>query len=41
MVPIGRSPRTDTLLEAEKEVLEAGGCVVRLAGLYISFLDLE
>ncbi|KZV33275.1 hypothetical protein F511_05398 [Dorcoceras hygrometricum] len=37
VVPIGRSPRTDTLLKAEKEVLEAGGCVVRLAGLYISF----
>ncbi|XP_073053404.1 uncharacterized protein [Primulina eburnea] len=34
VVPIGRSPRTDTLLKAEKEVLEAGGCVVRLAGLY-------
>ncbi|XP_071937820.1 uncharacterized protein [Coffea arabica] len=33
-VPIGRSPRTDVLLKAEKVVLEAGGCVVRLAGLY-------
>ncbi|XAR57129.1 hypothetical protein NMG60_11025161 [Bertholletia excelsa] len=34
LVPVGRSPRTDVLLEAEKVVLEAGGCVVRLAGLY-------
>ncbi|KAL6581867.1 hypothetical protein OROMI_005881 [Orobanche minor] len=34
VVPIGRSPRTDNLLKAEKVVLEAGGCVVRLAGLY-------
>lgn len=33
-VPIGRSPKTDVLLRAEKAVLEAGGCVVRLAGLY-------
>nr|KJB72582.1 hypothetical protein B456_011G185900 [Gossypium raimondii] len=33
-VPIGRSPRTDTLLKAEKVVLEFDGCVVRLAGLY-------
>ncbi|KAI9195390.1 hypothetical protein LWI28_014428 [Acer negundo] len=33
-VPIGRSPRTDVLLKAEKVVLEFGGCVVRLAGLY-------
>ncbi|KAF6173723.1 hypothetical protein GIB67_042891 [Kingdonia uniflora] len=38
VVPIGRSPRTDILLKAEKEVLEAGGCVLRLAGLYISLL---
>ncbi|CAI9118718.1 OLC1v1020322C1 [Oldenlandia corymbosa var. corymbosa] len=38
VVPIGRSPRTDVLLNAEKVVLDAGGCVVRLAGLYISFL---
>ncbi|KAJ3669554.1 hypothetical protein LUZ60_011504 [Juncus effusus] len=37
VVPLGRSPRTDILLNAEKVVLEAGGCVVRLAGLYISF----
>ncbi|XP_076894900.1 uncharacterized protein LOC143547334 [Bidens hawaiensis] len=34
VVPIGKSPRTDILLKAEKKVLEAGGCVVRLAGLY-------
>ncbi|XP_020552756.1 uncharacterized protein LOC105171592 [Sesamum indicum] len=34
VVPIGRSPRTDNLLKAEKVALEAGGCVVRLAGLY-------
>ncbi|KAK8956455.1 hypothetical protein KSP40_PGU009881 [Platanthera guangdongensis] len=33
-VPIGRSPRTDVLLKAENTVLEAGGCVLRLAGLY-------
>jgi hypothetical protein len=39
-VPLGRSPRTDVLLKAEKEVLEAGGCVLRLAGLYISLLTL-
>uniref|UniRef100_A0A2N9GNF9 NAD-dependent epimerase/dehydratase domain-containing protein n=1 Tax=Fagus sylvatica TaxID=28930 RepID=A0A2N9GNF9_FAGSY len=41
VVPIGRSPRTDVLLKAEKVVLEYGGCVLRLAGLYISFLILE
>ncbi|KAK9992364.1 hypothetical protein SO802_027349 [Lithocarpus litseifolius] len=41
IVPIGRSPRTDVLLKAEKVVLEYGGCVLRLAGLYISFLILE
>ncbi|KAF3324657.1 hypothetical protein FCM35_KLT10814 [Carex littledalei] len=40
VVPLGRSPRTDVLLKAEKEVLEAGGCVLRLAGLYISLLTL-
>lgn len=34
VVPIGKSPRTDILLKAEKNVLDAGGCVVRLAGLY-------
>lgn len=33
-VPIGRSPRTDVLLKVENIVLEAGGCVLRLAGLY-------
>ncbi|KAI3692388.1 hypothetical protein L6452_32202 [Arctium lappa] len=37
VVQIGKSPRTDVLLKAEKIVLDAGGCVVRLAGLYISF----
>lgn len=36
VVPIGRSPRTDVLLKAEKVVLEVGGCVVRLAGLYMA-----
>lgn len=35
-MPIGRSPRTDILLKAEKVMLEFGGCVLRLAGLYIS-----
>jgi hypothetical protein len=35
-VPVGRGPRTDVLLRAENVVLEAGGCVLRLAGLYIS-----
>lgn len=34
VVPIGRSPRTDVLLKAEKVVLDFDGCVVRLAGLY-------
>ncbi|XP_011010566.1 PREDICTED: uncharacterized protein LOC105115393 [Populus euphratica] len=34
VVPIGRSPRTDVLLKAEKVVLESGGCAIRLAGLY-------
>ncbi|CAL9116371.1 unnamed protein product [Musa acuminata var. zebrina] len=34
LVPIGRSPRIDVLLSAEKEVLDVGGCVLRLAGLY-------
>lgn len=38
VVPIGRSPRTDVLLKAEAVVMEFGGCVIRLAGLYISFL---
>ncbi|VVA16851.1 PREDICTED: NAD(P)-dependent oxidoreductase [Prunus dulcis] len=40
-VPIGRSPRTDVLLKAEKVVLEFGGVVLRLAGLYISFMKVE
>ncbi|KAJ4956347.1 hypothetical protein NE237_013130 [Protea cynaroides] len=39
VVPIGRNPRTDVLLKAEKIVLEIGGCVLRLAGLYISLID--
>ncbi|GAB2238033.1 hypothetical protein Droror1_Dr00015935 [Drosera rotundifolia] len=39
-VPIGRSPRTDVLLKAEKAAVDSGGCVVRLAGLYISFDNL-
>ncbi|CAM8988297.1 unnamed protein product [Rhodiola kirilowii] len=34
VVPIGRSPKTDVLLKAERIVVEAGGCVLRLAGLY-------
>ncbi|XP_060215141.1 uncharacterized protein LOC132641972 isoform X2 [Lycium barbarum] len=34
VVPIGRSPRTDVLLKAEKVVQDFDGCVVRLAGLY-------
>ncbi|XP_058203265.1 uncharacterized protein LOC131317706 isoform X3 [Rhododendron vialii] len=34
VVPIGRRPRTDVLLKAEKVVLESDGCVLRLAGLY-------
>ena len=37
-MPIGRSPRVDVLLKAENVVLEFGGCVVRLAGLYISLV---
>ncbi|EPS70948.1 hypothetical protein M569_03812, partial [Genlisea aurea] len=40
-VPLGRSPRTDNLINAEKPVLDAGGCVVRLAGLYISFVSVK
>jgi len=35
-VQIGQSPRTYVLLKAENVVLEAGGCVLRLVGLYIS-----
>ncbi|CAH8315721.1 unnamed protein product [Eruca vesicaria subsp. sativa] len=38
-VPLGKSPRTDVLLKAEQVVLESGGTVLRLAGLYISFLS--
>ncbi|XP_063937555.1 uncharacterized protein LOC108226094 [Daucus carota subsp. sativus] len=34
VVPIGRSPRTDLLLNTEKVVIECGGNVLRLAGLY-------
>lgn len=34
VMPIGRSPRTDLLLKSEKIVIEFGGCVLRLAGLY-------
>ncbi|XP_074320805.1 uncharacterized protein LOC141657455 [Silene latifolia] len=34
VVPLGKSPRTDVLLKAENVVLEHGGCVLRLAGLY-------
>ncbi|RDX99619.1 hypothetical protein CR513_17314, partial [Mucuna pruriens] len=39
VVPIGRSPRTDVLLEAENIVLEFGGSVLRLSRLYISFSE--
>ncbi|KAE9594618.1 putative NAD(P)-binding domain-containing protein [Lupinus albus] len=39
VVPIGRSRRTDVLLNAENIVLEFGGSVVRLSGLYISFVE--
>jgi nucleoside-diphosphate-sugar epimerase len=31
---VASTPRAKKLLDAEKEALEAGGCVVRLAGLY-------
>ncbi|XP_068660698.1 uncharacterized protein [Aristolochia californica] len=34
IVPLGRSPRTDVLFGAEQAVLDVGGCVLRLAGLY-------
>ncbi|KAL4528635.1 hypothetical protein Ndes2437B_g03182 [Nannochloris sp. 'desiccata'] len=34
LVALGASPRTDTILQAEQAVLDAGGCVVRLVGLY-------
>lgn len=33
-VPMGKNPRTDVLLKAESVVLEYGGCVLRLSGLY-------
>jgi hypothetical protein len=33
--PVTAGPRTDMLLAAEDAVLAAGGCVVRLAGLYL------
>lgn len=33
-VPLGKERRTDVLLLAEQAVLNAGGCVVRLVGLY-------
>lgn len=33
--PVGSGPRSEKLLAAEKAVLAAGGCVVRLAGLYL------
>ncbi|KAL2335693.1 hypothetical protein Fmac_016906 [Flemingia macrophylla] len=41
VVPIGRSPRIDVLLKAENVVLEVGGCVLRLAGLYISLIEVH
>lgn len=34
LVAVGSNPRTDTILQAEQAVLDAGGCVVRLVGLY-------
>ena len=34
VVPLGSNPRTDAILRAEQAVLDAGGCVVRLVGLY-------
>lgn len=33
-VPLGASDKTDRLLQAEAAVRDAGGCVVRLVGLY-------
>ncbi|KAL6776570.1 CPLD52 [Auxenochlorella protothecoides x Auxenochlorella symbiontica] len=36
VVALGASPRTDRLLRAERSVRAAGGCVVRLVGLYHS-----
>lgn len=41
IVPLGRSPRTDVILKAEEVVVESGGCVLRLVGLYISFMALS
>eukprot|EP01025_Chloroclados_australasicus_P037683 TRINITY_DN384_c2_g1_i1.p1 TRINITY_DN384_c2_g1~~TRINITY_DN384_c2_g1_i1.p1 ORF type:complete len:312 (-),score=23.52 TRINITY_DN384_c2_g1_i1:311-1246(-) len=34
LVPLGKSPRLDKMLLAEKHTLEAGGNVLRLVGLY-------
>ncbi|KAK9814534.1 hypothetical protein WJX72_007487 [[Myrmecia] bisecta] len=34
VVPMGQSDRNDRLLKAEQATLAAGGCVVRLVGLY-------
>ncbi|XP_014507665.1 uncharacterized protein LOC106767317 isoform X1 [Vigna radiata var. radiata] len=34
VLPIGRSAKVDVLLKAENVVLDFGGCVLRLAGLY-------
>jgi nucleoside-diphosphate-sugar epimerase len=34
LVPLGANERTDRLLLSEQAVMEAGGCVVRLVGLY-------
>ena len=33
--PVGSGPRSERLLAAEQAVRDAGGCVVRLAGLYL------
>lgn len=35
MSPVGSGPRSERLLAAERVVLSAGGCVLRLAGLYL------
>ncbi|GAB4843556.1 hypothetical protein Ancab_013519 [Ancistrocladus abbreviatus] len=34
VVLIGRNPKTDVLIKAEEVVLDCGGCVLRLVGLY-------
>jgi hypothetical protein len=34
MIPTASSPRTKRLVEAELNTIAAGGCVLRLAGLY-------